>query len=147
MKKGIDAFNNVAAKHEEEINIFTELAGVGTIEEVKHILRVHREIIEKKKVMVEKHKKVHILQEQMWEEQRGLLSCHEDVEASKRRFFYATSEHETAAKRAEKCKPSIKSRKRLARRQALEESTPMVMHRESESRSFDHHEFDSQASE
>jgi hypothetical protein len=145
MKNDIEALNDVAAKHEEEINSFIELAGVGTIEEVKHTLRVHREIIEKNKVMVEKHTKVQLLQEKMREEVRGLLSCHEDVESWKRRLFYATSEHETAAKRAKKCKPSLKARKWLARRNFLEASTPMGMHRESKSRSSDHHESESEA--
>jgi hypothetical protein len=60
MKNGIDALSVAIAKHGEEIKSFIELAGVGTVEEVKHILRVHREIIEKTKVLVvvETHKKV-----------------------------------------------------------------------------------------
>ncbi len=136
----INAMNDVAAKHEEEIYNFVELAGVGTIDEVKHILRIQREITEKNKVKVEKHRKIQILDEQLQQEKRGLFSCHEDTEALMRRLYYTTSEHDEAAKRARKCRPGPKARKKLARLSALEAATHMVMH-------SDHHELETEASE
>jgi hypothetical protein len=97
-------------QHKEEIASFVELAGVGTIEEVKNILRGHREIMEQEKVLLEHHEKVQLIQGQLRKGERGLLSCYEDVEAKKRRLFSMTSEHEAATKRAKKCRPGPKVR-------------------------------------
>jgi hypothetical protein len=69
-----------------------------------------------------------------------MISCYEDIDDSKRRLFYTTSEHDTTTKRAKNCRLGVKARNKLARLHALEASTPILMH-------FDHRESESEDTE
>jgi hypothetical protein len=57
--------STASGKHEEGLYNFVELVGIGTIEEVKHVLRVHREITDKNNFMLEIHNEVRLAQEHL----------------------------------------------------------------------------------
>ena len=92
MKQDVDDLKTAAAKHAKEMKSLIEIACAGSIEEINNILRGHREIKEQEQVLIYHHEKVKISQGQLREDERGLRSCYEDIEAKKRRLFSTTPE-------------------------------------------------------
>ena len=62
MKNDIDDLKTAVAKHEEEMKSILAIAGTGSIEEVKNMLRGIREIKEQEQALIEHHEKILISQ-------------------------------------------------------------------------------------
>ncbi len=101
-----------------------EIAGAGSIEDIKNSLRGFVEVKEQKQALLHHHEKVQISQGRLREDKRGLHSCYEDLEAKQRRLLSTTPEQAAAIHQAKKCKPGIKARRKMARRLALEALSP-----------------------